>query len=193
MSKAYCVYKHTCPNGKVYIGITRQNPIKRWKGGSGYKENKHFYSAILKYGWVNIKHEILYDELNEEQACVKEVELISKYNSNDREFGYNNSTGGEKNFTFSHSSETKERMRKCKRTNQHNVLQIDINTGQCIAKYISTMEAERQTGISHVSINYCCLGKRKTSGGYMWQYEDKPIEYNPEYTRLMNNRKKEEL
>lgn len=26
----YCVYKHTSPSGKCYIGITRQNPIKRW-------------------------------------------------------------------------------------------------------------------------------------------------------------------
>ena len=43
MQNNFCVYKHTCPNGKVYIGITCQNPIKRWKGGSGYKNNKHFY------------------------------------------------------------------------------------------------------------------------------------------------------
>ena len=29
----YYVYKHTFPNNKVYIGITQQEPQKRWKNG----------------------------------------------------------------------------------------------------------------------------------------------------------------
>lgn len=28
--KCFQIYKHTAPNGKVYIGITRQNVEKRW-------------------------------------------------------------------------------------------------------------------------------------------------------------------
>lgn len=91
----YYVYKHTCPNGKVYIGITCRNPLIRWKNGNGYSENKHFYSAILKYGWDNIKHEILYSGLTKEEACQKEIELIARYKSNQKEFGYNIASGGE--------------------------------------------------------------------------------------------------
>lgn len=92
----YSVYKHTCPNNKVYIGITCRNPEYRWNNGKGYKNNKHFYSAIQKYGWENIKHEILYKELEEREAYKKEIELIKKHQSNNRKYGYNNSTGGEK-------------------------------------------------------------------------------------------------
>lgn len=93
----YTVYKHTTPNNKVYIGITSyKKPNIRWRNGKGYKQNKHFFGAILKYGWNNIKHEILYTNLSKEEACKIEIELIAKYNSNQREFGYNNSTGGEK-------------------------------------------------------------------------------------------------
>lgn len=33
----WVVYKHTFPNGKVYIGITGQEPYKRWKYGNGYE------------------------------------------------------------------------------------------------------------------------------------------------------------
>ena len=35
----YSVYKHTFPNGKVYIGITKQNPLKRRRKrqAGGYK------------------------------------------------------------------------------------------------------------------------------------------------------------
>lgn len=91
----YCVYKHTGPNGKVYIGITCQNPLRRWRpDGSGYKENGHFWNAIQLYGWDNFKHEIISSGLSKSQACETEIKLIEKYHSNDWRYGYNRSTGG---------------------------------------------------------------------------------------------------
>ena len=40
----WCVYMHTSPSGKYYIGITSRDPIKRWcLTGSGYKKQKMFY------------------------------------------------------------------------------------------------------------------------------------------------------
>ena len=90
----YTVYKHTTPNGKVYIGITQQKPEDRWKNGRGYNKGQLFYKAVLKYGWDNIVHEILYENLSKEDACAKEMELIAKYKSNQREHGYNIQDGG---------------------------------------------------------------------------------------------------
>lgn len=49
------LYMHICPNGKKYVGITIQEPNQRWRDGKGYCKNKHFYNAILKYGWDNIQ------------------------------------------------------------------------------------------------------------------------------------------
>lgn len=112
MENKYCVYKHTFKNGKVYIGITQQRPNERWKNGTGYKHNKHLTSAILKYGWDNIKHEILFDGLTKEEACQKEIELIAKYQSNNRIYGYNKSTGGETTKGFHFTEEMKEECRK---------------------------------------------------------------------------------
>lgn len=37
-----------------------------------------------------------------------------------------------------------------------------------VAEYSSTREAEKQTGIKHIS--ECCQGKYKTAGGYIWRY-----------------------
>lgn len=91
--KNYIVYKHTCPNEKVYIGITCDRD-HRWKYGSGYGRQL-FYRAIQKYGWDNIKHEILFTGLTREEACQKEIELIAQYKSNQCEFGYNRTAGGE--------------------------------------------------------------------------------------------------
>lgn len=90
----YTVYMHICPNNKKYIGITCKKPKYRWGNGKGYKNNDHFYKAIQKYGWENIKHIILFEELTKEEAEQKEIEFIAKYNTTNREYGYNNENGG---------------------------------------------------------------------------------------------------
>lgn len=105
----YSVYKHETPNGKVYIGITKQKPVKRWMHGKGYALQPRFYNAILKYGWDNIKHEVLFTNMTREEAEAKEVELIAQYKSNQRKYGYNIDYGGRVNRM---SDETKEKIRK---------------------------------------------------------------------------------
>ena len=74
------VYKHIAPNGKVYIGITSQPCNKRWRNGKGYKHNQHFSSAIKEFGWEDIKHEVLYENIPQEEAQRIEKKLINEYN-----------------------------------------------------------------------------------------------------------------
>lgn len=94
MKNNYTVYKHTSPVGKVYIGITGIGVEKRWGyNGNGY-HGQPFYNAILKYGWDNIKHEVLFTGLTKEEAESKEIELIALYKSNDSKYGYNADNGG---------------------------------------------------------------------------------------------------
>lgn len=113
MKDSYTVYKHTCPNGKVYIGITMQEPKARWSYGYGYKTQQLFFRAIQKYGWNNIKHEILYEGLTKEQAEKKEIELIAEHKSNHSEYGYNIDNGG--NTIGSFSEEHKKRISESQR------------------------------------------------------------------------------
>jgi len=92
----YIVYKHTCViTNNVYIGITSQSWQRRWNNGQGYKSCNHMHKAIMKYGPDNFIHEILYEGLTKEEAQEKEIELILEYKSNNPEFGYNVSSGGE--------------------------------------------------------------------------------------------------
>lgn len=105
---SYCVYKHTFPNGKVYIGITRQEPEIRWNYGHGYDTQQLMARAIEKYGWDNIEHEVVCDGLSKEEAEQKEIELIADYQSNNNEFGYNVANGG--NAIGKHSNETKNKI-----------------------------------------------------------------------------------
>lgn len=95
MKDNYCVYKHTSPSGKVYIGITCQSPTARWRGGLGYRNNDYFFKAIVKYGWENFRHEILHEGLTRAEACEREKELIAEHQSTDERYGYNLTTGGE--------------------------------------------------------------------------------------------------
>ena len=96
MNDKYIVYMHTSPNNKKYIGITSQHPNRRWRrNGDGYKDNPYFWRAIQKYGWDNFKHDVLFSDLMKEEAERKEVELIAYYHSNNSDFGYNMSIGGE--------------------------------------------------------------------------------------------------
>lgn len=91
----YKVYIHKFPNGKAYIGITRQEPKIRWGGGNGYVRNEYMYRAIKKYGWENIEHIILFEGISEADACEIEKSLIKKYRTNEKEFGYNIESGGQ--------------------------------------------------------------------------------------------------
>lgn len=94
IDKKYCVYKHTSPSGKCYIGITCLNPIRRWgRYGQKYWECKKFYHAILKYGWDNFQHEILYTDLSEMEAKNIEIQLIAFYKN--LGISYNISNGGD--------------------------------------------------------------------------------------------------
>lgn len=90
------VYCHTnIINNKKYIGITsKKDPNDRWENGNGYKNNPYFTNAIKKNGWENFTHEILFNNLTKEEACVKEIELIEYYKTTQRKYGYNISKGG---------------------------------------------------------------------------------------------------
>lgn len=106
----YTVYIHIFPNKKKYIGITSRAPMSRWQNGHGYKSNEYMTYAIEKYGWDNIKHEILATGLTKEEAEAMEIELIAKHRSNDRRYGYNITSGGES--IGKHSEESKAKMRE---------------------------------------------------------------------------------
>lgn len=104
----YKVYKHSFPNGKVYVGITKQKVNERFKNGRGYERSPLMWKAICKYGWDNIKHDILFENLTKEQAENKEIELIYLYKSNQGKYGYNIQNGG--NCVGSVSEETKKKI-----------------------------------------------------------------------------------
>lgn len=91
----FVVYRLTSPSNKVYIGITSQQINRRWQNGTGYRKCPAIKKAINKYGWDNIRKEVLYTGLSEKDAKLLEKELIKKHKSNDKRYGYNLTDGGD--------------------------------------------------------------------------------------------------
>lgn len=86
----WMVYKHTAPDGKVYIGITSQSLQNRYlKNGTGYRNNKDLDDAIRMQGWENFKHEIMDANLTREEALEVEDTLIDQYNALSAQHGFN--------------------------------------------------------------------------------------------------------
>lgn len=104
----WCVYRHVAPNGKMYVGITSQLPNERWgSNGCRYKGCVRLKYAIQKYGWDNIKHEVLLDGLTMEQACLAERLFISYWDLTNPDKGYNIKDGGVLNSTLPEESRRK--------------------------------------------------------------------------------------
>lgn len=115
-NKQWCVYIHMSPSNKAYIGITSQSPQKRWNGGYGYIKQQYFWRAIKKYGWDNIEHIILMDNLSKSEACHIEQLLIELFDTRNRDFGYNYQPGGDVgNFGCKMSDETRKKVSKSKK------------------------------------------------------------------------------
>jgi len=146
-----CVYMHTViNNGKKYIGQCSGDPKVRW-GSNGYRyKGLVFYNAIKKYGWNNIAHEILIDNLTQEEADYYEKYYISLYKTTDRNFGYNVAPGGFGNPGLSGESNPNSKPVICLETGQR------WPCSSSCAKELNVNIASLQESLYH---GYKCKGK----------------------------------
>lgn len=160
---SWLIYKHTNKlNGKVYIGQTKQTTDDRWQNGNGYKHNKYFYNAILKYGWNSgFSHEIIEQNI---ESLKKANELEIYYINKERAYigfkdcnGYNLTKGGENRDHLGIP-----------------VAQIDKKALEIINVFTTIRQAEESTSIDHTLISKCCRKKGRTisAGGFYWAFLD---------------------
>lgn len=152
-----CVDKTYIRKGKVLKGSPDKDGylcVHLSKGGAQRKfpihriVAKHFISNPQKYGQVNHKNEIVDDNRSENlEWC---------------DCAYNIRYG------------TGIKRRAKLQTNRHGskkVLQFTMN-GEFVREFPSTMEVVRVYGFRQSHINECCLGKAKSSYGYIWKYAE---------------------
>lgn len=192
-----CVYRHTFPNGGVYIGKTDMTPEDRWLNGWGYKNCPLMFAAILQYGWDNIKHEILADNLTKEEALNLEIEEIHKH-SVSAPMIYNLAQLPPQYLAQenSHFLSVKHKVTTTKSDTNHSHYKhhiiplvekpiglrhcgVDVylaSTGELIATYPNAKIASSELGINHGDIISCCKGVKSNGKarfqvkGYVFRY-----------------------
>jgi group I intron endonuclease len=204
----YKLYIHTVPKeiscydwNKYYVGITSKNNVNhRWENGCGYK-SQPFYRAIKKYGWNNMKHDVIYDNLTYQEAVRLEQIVILLLRSNISLYGYNITAGGEgvngyvmpqkererrsecykgKNNPFyncKHTSETRKLMSlhhyDCSGDNNHHNKHVFMFDldGHFLKEYVSITDACKDNNITDMCI-IRAIQERRQGNNYFWGYKE---------------------
>lgn len=187
---------------------SEDNVKRRWRGGSSYKRCLYFYNAIQKYGWDGFRHFVLINNIKtQEEANLIEEFLIKKYHTTDKNFGYNLQSGGNARLQSEstkekirqyHINQHEEKSEVIMVKQQFNQIKDRIgelkvaplsskNESRATYKYIcietqkvynSSIQAEKDTGISARAIRSVCSGQQKSTHNTHWDYYEDGKEYN---------------
>lgn len=141
--RAGIIYKYSSPSGKIYIGQTTNEALRKSQHKSQAKNNPkdYFHRAIRKYGFENFQYEVIFRTASKDESRLKfllntmETYFIKKYDSNNPDKGYNLTTGGEG--LFNPSDEVRARIGWTKGVNR---------TDEVKAKISDTLKQKYKTG-----------------------------------------------
>jgi len=148
MNNQYCVYKHTSPSGKSYIGQTKNLYKRNIEHKSNRTKCSAFALAIKKYGWDNFTHEILIENISVDEANDWEKFYIFIHNTL-APHGYNLTTGG-LNKTISLATREKMRQSTLNSTyfEQRRINRIESNKNRVWTKEQRELSRIRKTGLT---------------------------------------------
>lgn len=150
------VLKHTrYKNGYLYLNLCKDG------------KSKHYYiHRLVAQAFLPNPDNLPQVNHRDENPSNNRVDNLewctSKYNNN---YGSHNQKISEAQRGISRGPYSEETKRK----KSIPVAQL-TKKGELIVIFYGATEAERQTGIAHQSINACCIGKRKSAGGFVWKY-----------------------
>ena len=183
-------------NHKVYIGQTSQErgfKDRYCRKGKGieivynsylYEQkhnryyNIHLFKAIEKYGFdAFVVDEIFDAALTECELNEKEIFYIEKFDSFRN--GYNSTLGGDGTSGYKPPTgkKHKQSIRVCQITPDGKLVKIWNSFG----------DIQRELGFGKGAIANVCIGRKETSGGFVWVYE-KDYDPNKDYSRISKTR-----
>lgn len=181
-------------NNKKYIGKTISKISSRFSAHENKSKNSdyYFYKAIRKYSWEGFDKYVIFQtnvltnnkvnkSLLNSIICDKEIEFINKFNTNNSNFGYNTTGGGEGMTGIKFSEETRKKMSESRKgegnsmygkTLEKNprsipILQLDKD-GNIIKQWSCAVEIHQELGYSISMIRNCYNGKYEFYKEYKW-------------------------
>lgn len=101
-------------NNKVYIGQANDIHIRFNQHKNQINDGLYFHRALLKYGYNNFEYYILesFTFIDKDIQNEREIYFINKFKSNNKDYGYNLTAGGEGHLGTSISEEHKNKLAK---------------------------------------------------------------------------------
>lgn len=202
--RAGLIYQYESPSGKVYIGQTINESHRRVQHKNQAKNPKdYFHRAIAKYGFESFKYSVLFRTASNDVRRLKflldimERYFIKKYNSTNKDKGYNLTTGGESVYNLSEdvryrlgvgnrgknrTDEIKEKISTTLKAKYesgerivHNKRAISMYKNGVYIKDFDSVDAARlELNIAYTSITNILKGRaKKTRQGYTFIYKEK--------------------
>ena len=183
-------------NNKKYIGKTTMKINNRFSAHLyncyNSKHDNYFYKAVRKYTWEGFDKYIIFQteefEMTNENKklvdfiiCKKEIEFINKFQSNNSQFGYNLTNGGDGVVGCKFSDETKAKMsesRKGKGNSMYGktleknprsipIVQLDLNNN-FLKEWSCAAEIHNELGFSISRIRDCYNNKCEKYKNFKW-------------------------
>lgn len=146
------IYKATnIINKKVYIGKTigkldrRKRDHEKASGNPKY----YFHYALRKYGMNNFKWIILYRCTNLDSLNRKEKKIIQIYNSNNQNYGYNITNGGEGGDTYTNNPRKEEILAAIIKERNTEVAKLRVSRvhkGKIVSEEVRRKQSKRVKG-----------------------------------------------
>ncbi|MDY4819834.1 MAG: NUMOD3 domain-containing DNA-binding protein [Bacilli bacterium] len=135
--KVYCLTLKQ--DNRKYFGCTKNTLKHRWNKGKGHSYGGKMQKAIKEYGWDSFSHELIKDNLSEEEAFSLEEKLIKEFKTQNELYGFNSSSGGKSSAKgCTRSDETKLKValktKGLKRSDEFRENQRKRMTGRTVAE-----------------------------------------------------------
>lgn len=157
------------------LGNIKRLHTKKKKGTGNYERNEHLLKLRKNNkGYLmadlyknNKRHQLLVHRLVAQAFCNNP----NKYNivNHKDENPLNNNAENLEWCTQKYNMNYGTLPQRIAKANSKGVIQKTKNN-IFIKEYVSIIEAERQTGISNGSIGDCLHNRRKSAGGFLWEY-----------------------
>ena len=147
--------RHGLTDAKYY----RKEHILKPQSKRGYMFVSLYKNGSVKQLFV---HRLVWEAFNGPIPEGLEINHMDENPANNRLDNLNLLTHAQNNTWGSRTAKAAKALSKT-------VLQYDT-TGDLIYEWPSLSEASRKTGIPLSNLWSCCIGKRKTAGGFVWKY-----------------------